>query len=478
MPINSCDFSPETYSFDEADLDYDLIHFDDTVAIDAARTIPMIQAAEAALRNSPTGWITPRSAVSNQTRSQGAPEDAQAHQFQLNLVGSPWSPPAWMKTNNDMLHGGKVNDTAHDVWARYIVKWLNAYTTYGIRMWGITVQNEPESSQQWESCVFKARDESCFVADFLGPRVKAVYPNIKILGFDHNKDHLVDWATILYEKTQGASYFLDGVAFHWYAGSCRNQVEHVARSFPSKILLPTEACYELAQAHGDDLFDGSWARGEGYGYDIIVDLEGGAAGWTDWNLLLDEIGGPNHVHNYCDAPILADTRGSPGKLHYHPQYFYIGHFSKFISPGSMRLHVDMGGDQIAQVNATQGRFVNTSDCQGWPMYGSCAAQGLQVTAFRRPDGQLAIVVMNCADAAKRIRVEVGTQWYFVNRNTPAHSIQTYIVLLPTDVKLHGLFFFERLTKMQATFRVTGIVSATASSFLLIIGVMRILVYRC
>lgn len=351
-----------------------------------------------------------------------------------------------------MLLGGKINSSARDSWARYMLKWVQSYEAYGVDVWAITVQNEPESSQQWESCEYNASEEAHFVADFLGPTIKAAYPDLKILGFDHNKDHLREWASTLFdEKWPSADYF-DGIAFHWYAGNCRYQVENVASKFPTKLLFPTEACYELAQIRPSDFDDasflktGSWARGEGYAYDILVDLQAGAVGWTDWNLLLDENGGPNHVHNFCDAPLLVDTRVAGGELHYHPQYYYLGHFSKFLVPGSKRLRVDVmdsvdyarktrpsnysSSSSAVEVTSAYFDSQGSSDCRGWPVYGQCPGDSLKVTTFLRPDNKIAIIVMNCAEISKTIGIDIDGVGTFFNPVVPPRSIQTYLVTPP------------------------------------------------
>lgn len=157
------------------------------------------------------------------------------------------------------------------------------------------------------------------------------------------------------------------------------------------------------------------------GFDILGDLRSGSNGWTDWNLILDQTGGPNHVGNLCDAPVIADLReGGTNTLHYHPQFFYLGHFSKFILPQSLRL--------AATVTGPDGNVAAEADddCRGWPAYGKCPAdEGLQTTAFRRPDGQVAVVVLNCADEdMKDVTISVDAQK--VVNTVPAHSIQTYL----------------------------------------------------
>ena len=135
-------------------------------------------------------------------------------------------------------------------------------------------------------------------------------------------------------------------------------VRRVHEAFPDKPLLFTEG----TPASFDSLRYNDWKLGERYGRSMINDFNAGMVGFTDWNVLLDEVGGPNHVGNFCFAPIHGDTR--TGQLHYTNSYYYIGHFSKFIQPGAKR------------VSATASR------------------SQLLTTAFRNPDGTTVVVVMN------------------------------------------------------------------------------------
>ena len=299
VPIHSCDFSPESYTFDDVAGDYALEYFDTSIAVDANRSIPFIAAALAAAGSAPDS---------------------------LKLFASPWSPPAWMKDNNQLSWGGSLtDDAAAAAWALYFDKWLTAYEARGVALWGVTVQNEPEGSQPWESCIYTPETEASFVADHLGPALRASHPDVKIIGYDHNKDHLEQWADALFEGA--AAEYVDGIGFHWYSGACTAAIEAVATKYPDKLVLATEACYELSQVGDDEdasgaafLANGTWSRGEGYGAAVLGDMAAGAAGWTDWNLLLDAAGGPNHVGNDCDAAILSDG----ATLYYHPQFWCIG----------------------------------------------------------------------------------------------------------------------------------------------------------
>jgi glucosylceramidase len=399
LPIHSCDFSVDTYTFDDVEGDYDLENFDTTVAYDANLSIPMITAA---LERNP----------------------------HLKLFGSPWSPPAWMKDNNNMLYGGSLLPDAAASWATYFSKWIDAYTNQGINIWGVTVQNEPEAAQPWESCVYSAQQEADFVSDYLGPTLRSDWPDVKIFGYDHNKDHLGEWADTLLSADSPSSEYVDGIAFHWYAGNCFENVAQVHEDYPDKMLLPSEACYELTQLDDDEagdvwLANGTWSRGEGYAHDILGDLRSGSVGWTDWNILLNQEGGPNHVNNFCDAPVLADLRDDSNiQLYFHPQYYYIGHFSKFLLPDSTRVDVSLDGDLYKDDDGGD-------DCSGWPAYGTCGSGGLQSVAFVRPDGLLSVVLMNCGeDTIEDIAINLaGTAGgdMTVATSIPAHSIQTYLI---------------------------------------------------
>lgn len=281
----------------------------------------------------------------------------------LNLFISPWSPPAWMKDNNDMLHGGKLKPEFFQSWANYFVKYIKAYEKNGIPVWGLSVQNEPMAIQKWESCIFTATEEKDFLKNFLGPTLqKEQLGNKKVIIWDHNRDLMNQRASEILNDKEAAKYVW-GLGFHWYENwrggeQLYDNVRHAKELFPNLNLIFTEGCLSPFTTVG--LKD--WKLGESYGCSMINDFNNGTVGWTDWNVLLDETGGPNHVQNFCFAPIHADTR--TGKLTYTNEYYYIGHFSKFIQPGARRI-----------------------SC-------SSSRNSLLTTAFLNTDGKIAVVVMN------------------------------------------------------------------------------------
>ena len=331
--INSCDFSSDMYTYVK-DGDKGLSSFN--LAHDEKYKIPFIKKA----LNAAGG--------------------------KLNLFVSPWSPPAWMKDNNDMLHGGKLKPEFYNAWANYYVKFIKGYEKLGIPVWGLTVQNEPMAKQTWESCMYTADEERNFIKNHLGPVLqKNNLSGKKLIAWDHNRDLVYQRASTLLNDPAAAKY-LWGIGFHWYenwtGGYQFENLKRVAETFPGKKLMLTEACnYPFSWQTFND-----WKWGENYGLNIINDFNNGAVAWTDWNVLLDETGGPNHVNNFCFAPIHAKTK--EGSLHYMNSYYYIGHFSKFIHPGAKRI-----------------------------ISSSSRAQ-LLTTAFRNEDGKIVVIVMNQSDA--------------------------------------------------------------------------------
>lgn len=328
--INSCDFSSDMYTYVQ-DGDKSLKSFN--IEHDRKFKIPFIKEAMKASGN------------------------------KLNLFASPWSPPSWMKDNNDMLHGGKLNPGFYNSWAMYYTKFIKEYAKEGVPVWGITIQNEPMAKQKWESCIYTAEEERDFLKNHLGPTmVKEGLKNTKIIVWDHNRDMIYQRAQTYFNDPEAAKYIW-GIGFHWYEDwsggtPMYDNLRRVHEAYPDKNIFFTEGCAES--------FDSSrynaWVLGEEYGRSMINDFNNGMVGFTDWNILLDEKGGPNHVQNFCFAPVHGDTR--TGQLIYTNAYYYIGHFSKFIKPGAKRI--------ISSSSRSQ----------------------LLTTAFKNPDGKIVVVVMN------------------------------------------------------------------------------------
>ena len=261
---------------------------------------------------------------------------------QVLIMASPWSPPPWMKTNNQMNHGGKLKKEFQDTWAEYYCKFIEFYERDGVPIWGISVQNEPEAVQTWDSCIYTGEEERDFIKNFLGPALKRnKYLDKKLVIWDHNRDIMVERSRTVLSDPDAAQYVW-GTGFHWYNGDHFDEVQKVHDEFPDKELIFTEGCQE----GGPHI--GSWDLGERYATSIINDLNRYTVGWIDWNLLLDERGGPNHVGNYCSAPIIVNTKTQ--ELLYQSSYFYLGHFSRFFSRGDKIVECENTTSQLLSLS--------------------------------------------------------------------------------------------------------------------------------
>jgi len=293
--IHSCDFSSESYTYVEEG-DKELKTF--SIEHDRAFKIPLIK-------------------------------KAMEKAGKATFYASPWSPPAFMKDSKNMLKGGKLLPEFYQSWANYYVKFVQAYQKENIPVWGLTIQNEPMATQIWESCIFTGDEEREFLKNYLGPTLqKNGLNDVKITVWDHNRDLLSQRASAVLDDPEAAKYVW-GIGFHWYenwsgGNPMFENVAKVHQMYPDKNLLFTEGCVEKFSAEKYQF----WANGQRYGRSMINDFNNGTVGWTDWNILLDQNGGPNHVGNFCFSPIHGDT--STGELIYTPSYYFIGHFSKFI----------------------------------------------------------------------------------------------------------------------------------------------------
>jgi glucosylceramidase len=311
----------------------------------------------------------------------------------LYFYASPWSPPAFMKDNKTMLQGGKLLPEYYQSWADYFVKFIHSYEAEGIPVWGLTVQNEPMAKQRWESCIYTAEEERDFLKNFLGPTLaKGNLADKKIIIWDHNRDLINQRVNTILADPDAAKYVW-GIGFHWYetwAGGepMFENVDKVYESYPDKNLIFTEGCVEKF----DRARYNFWPNAERYGRSMINDFNSGTVAWTDWNILLDETGGPNHKNNLCFAPVHADTR--TGELIFTPSYYYIGHFSKFIRPGAKRISTVSSRSHLLS------------------------------TSFLNSDGKMATVVMNQSSEKIKYNLFVGSKYTEVE--IMPHSIQTLI----------------------------------------------------
>jgi glucosylceramidase len=304
---------------------------------------------------------------------------------ELRIISSAWTAPNWMKdieewfipgspANNWQGTGGSLKPEYVPVFADYLVKYLDAYKAEGIEIWGLTPVNEPHGNNgQWESMKFTPESQSEFVKKYLGPKLReGGHGDKKLLIYDQNRDGIEQWTDVLFADKETSQYVY-GVAIHWYESTEKvyeDVLERVKKKFPDMAIINTEACIDDLGKDAPsgvkdpemfkekNWFDNDsfwWNRNatdwaytvpwEGvkvedhtaytpvhrYARNIIVSIDNWLQGWTDWNIVLNKKGGPNHVNNHCGAPIMIDTETQ--LVYYTPVYHVLSQFSRTIRPG-------------------------------------------------------------------------------------------------------------------------------------------------
>jgi glucosylceramidase len=368
--INSCDFSLYNYTYASVPKDTQLRHF--TIDEDEKYLIPIIQAAQ-------------------KISTEG-----------FKIIASPWTAPPWMKDNNSWK-GGKLLPEYYGTWALYFSKYLQAYQKKGINVWGITVENEPlGNDSNWESMHYTPDEMNLFVNKYLGTQLQKDNLQVKILGFDQNRDEqLIAWVDKMYGD-ESAGNLYDGTAVHWYASTYDyfgDALQYVHKKSPNKHLINTEACVDAVTPRwkNDEWYWSKEAKDWGwvwapdhlkhlhpqyaavyrYAGDIIGCLNNWVDGWVDWNMVLDKQGGPNWAKNWCTAPVIVDVEKD--EVYFTPLYYTIAHFSRFIRPGSIRIGFTNSNSNIA------------------------------FTAALNPDNSIVAIIFNPSEGAENVSLTLGNQ---------------------------------------------------------------------
>ena len=353
--INSCDFCLDTYAYSNNESLSDF-----SIDRDKKYIIPMIKSA---LKINPN----------------------------INLIATPWSPPAFMKDSNNMKKGGKLLEKYKSLWADYIVKYLQEYKKQNINIKYMTIQNEPNAAQPWESCKYTASEEKDIIKDHIFPTFKKNNIETKLLIWDHNKERLIYRAQEIFSDNE-VKNMVAGIGYHYYSGDHFENVKLFTELYKDKLIIHTEGCTG---------YERLWFKkrqrripnAEIYAHDIIGDLNSGSNGYIDWNMVLDYKGGPTHVHNSCNAPIMLNKKASDYEKTL--SYYYIGHFSKFIKPGARRIAFSK----------------YTSE--------------LEVTSFVNVDNSIIVVILNRSDDSKKANLCVDKKVY--DSSIQGHSIVTLVI---------------------------------------------------
>ncbi|MCP3867948.1 MAG: glycoside hydrolase family 30 protein [Gammaproteobacteria bacterium] len=372
----------------------------------------------------------------------------------LRIIGSAWTAPAWMKDiedwyipgspeNNWEGGGGSLKPEYESSYANYLIKYLDAYAAEGVPVWGMTPVNEPHGNNgQWESMHFTPETQNEFIKRYLGPALKAgAHADTRVLIFDQNRDQLEHWTDVMFADPETAPY-LYGVAIHWYSSTFKvheDALDRVHAKFPQFSIVHSEGCIDdLGKPAPDwvrdpDLstetdwfnndafwwnanatdwaFQAPWAFVDEadhpvytpvhrYARNIIVSLDHWMTGWVDWNIVLDAQGGPNHVGNYCGAPIMIDK--TTGQVHYTPIYHVLSQLSRTIRPGD--------------------RAIQTRK-----QLGGLADDTLHSCATLNGDQLLSVQLLNTGKEALTVNLQIAER--FVELKVPANSVQTVRVQL-------------------------------------------------
>jgi len=274
----------------------------------------------------------------------------------IKILGSPWSAPIWMKTNNN-FKGGSLKTQYFDAYAKYFVKYIQGMKAEGIPIDAITIQNEPLHPGNNPSMYMTPEDQALFVKQSLGPAFAAAKITTKIIVYDHNADR-PDYPLTILNDPEAAKY-VDGSAFHLYAGSI-DALTPVHNAYPNKNIYFTE---QWVGAPGNLTGDLAWH--------VRTLIIGGTRNWCrnvlEWNLASDPGYNP-HTEGGCDQ-CLGTITISGNSISRNPAYYILAHSAKFVRPGSVRIE-------------------------------SNTTTSLPNVAFKTPDGKKVLIVQNNSGAKK------------------------------------------------------------------------------
>jgi glucosylceramidase len=378
----------------------------------------------------------------------------------LKLLGSPWSPPGWMKSGGVMIgdptnpgNDGTLLPEYYGAYAEYLSKYIQAYKAEDVTVWAITPQNEAVGvGGSREGMQFTADTMNNFLKNNLGPTFKTDgVDGTLVFGFDHNKDPnndssaVISWPTQFFGDT-ATTQVLAGTAVHWYDSTFQtwtDSLDTIHALNTNKSILFDEGCDDglgdkgvyglvggakLYSWMSDEFY---WIKDEGdwgyfdinppdpnhaiyepvyrYARDIIDGLNHWYVGFIDWNSVLNKDGGPGHIVNPVAAPIMVDTTANT--VYMSPTYYVIRQVSQFIKPQA----------QVLTTTLNLAPSVKTTDYDGTPTQDGMA---LHATAAKNTDNSIAIVVFNETNAAIPYSVVIGSQ--SITTTIPKQSVQTLV----------------------------------------------------
>ncbi|XP_059054093.1 lysosomal acid glucosylceramidase-like [Achroia grisella] len=313
VPIGGSDFSTHVYAYNEyPENDVKLSNFSLTYE-DYTYKIPFIKAASAVAK-------TP-----------------------IHIVSSTWSPPKWMKNTHKFLGISRLKEEFFQTYADYHKKFIEKYEEEGIPIWGITTTNEPLDGAAMPpkfNCLgWTVQTFGQWIKDNLGPTIKNWKPEVNILAVDDQRLAIPLWFDAVVDWNPGSLKYVDGIAVHSYMNKYipPDILTRTQELYKNQFILTTEFCEGAMPWQQPKVDLGSWDRAVTYILNILEDLNYNLIGWIDWNLCLNSEGGPNWVQNFVDSPVIVFPER--GEFVKQPMFYAMGHFSKFIPRGSIRIQV-------------------------------------------------------------------------------------------------------------------------------------------
>lgn len=350
---------------------------------------------------------------------------------QLSVMLSPWSPPAEWKTAPEMTEndqkvygnmgfdvdtskpgrcfGGRLKPEYYGSWAKYLVKFVQAYLSEGIPVTMLSVQNEANAATNWDSCVWSGEQEKTFLRDYLYPEMKAagLTEHVGLYIWDHNKERMIEH--IIDMMTPDMMDLVEGFAYHWYTGDHFDALSMIHEIFPNKILIHSESCglhipgkiyaydFQLndgmkSSLHYKTPLEADFGDAIKYAHDIIGDLSHGMQRWIDWNMMVDRRGGPRHVKGGFASPLVAEDDGTWSES---ISYVYLKEIAKTIPSGAVRIGSSIWNSKV------------------------------DVTAVKNPDGSIGILLLNSnnEDFITTIRLD----GVLMDIEIPANTLNTLLL---------------------------------------------------
>mgnify|MGYP003290450331 CR=1 FL=1 len=360
---------------------------------------------------------------------------------EYRIVANTWTAPAWMKDNKayyerdwsrDLHRGGHLLPEYRQAYADYLLKFAEAWRAEGVEIWAMTPVNEPQGNDGgWESMDFGPEVEADFIANYMAPTfAKNGFEHIKILGFDQNIFEMSPYTKAIYDDNAAAAAATDGMALHWYGStfSCFPEVlDSIHALYPGKRLIHTEGCIDNlgcpaweAVTDPAGFTESGWFNNDSFWWNncatdwaystpywpelhpaysacqryaqyIIEGMNHWMTGFIDWKCVLDSIGGPNHVQNYCGASVMVDYANDI--VYYTPYYYVLKQFSRMMRPGAKALGVSETG-----------------------------LEDVFVSAVRSEDGSVVVNVLNKRKEAVCLPLQVGE--YSAKLSVPANCVES------------------------------------------------------